>query len=502
MDKSEIREFYKDKNVLVTGGTGFMGKVLIEKLLRDTDVSTIYVLIRGKRGKNAHSRIDDLFDDVLFDGLKERQPKCKNRVEAIPGDCTLAGLGLSITDRQRLISDVHVVFHVAATVNFDEPIKAAYDINVNGPKDLIGLAREMRNLKSVLHISTAYSHCTQQTIEEKCYDVPVDYEDLERALQKLTPEEAEVCTPRILGKWPNTYTFTKALAESVVRNVGNGLPIGIFRPGIVVSTYKEPVPGWIDNMYGPTGVAAGTISGALRVVRCDPDKTAELVPVDTCVAAMVACAWDVAREDNPRTAESVPVYNYVSSPENPIFWREFMDLNFIHGLQYPLSNAIWCSITFLVVRREFYWLAKVLLHVLPAFFIDMMLVATGNKPRLLSLYKKVHKFSGAVAYFSLREWKFSNNNVQALWAKMNKTDQLLFPFSMANVPWLLYFRGYIKGVRLYLLKDPDSTLERSKIRNRRFVALNTVFKVIAVFIVSHLASYVILKLYHIVLGRH
>lgn len=59
---------------------------------------------------------------------------------------------------------------------------------------------------------------------------------------------------RILGKWPNTYTLTKALAEDLVRKECANMPVGVFRPAIVTSTLKEPIRGWIDNLYGPTGV--------------------------------------------------------------------------------------------------------------------------------------------------------------------------------------------------------------------------------------------------------
>lgn len=37
---------------------------------------------------------------------------------------------------------------------------------------------------------------------------------------------------RILGKWPNTYTFTKAMAENLIKNNSNGLPMVIYRPAI------------------------------------------------------------------------------------------------------------------------------------------------------------------------------------------------------------------------------------------------------------------------------
>lgn len=64
-EQSQIQKFYEGLNVFITGGTGFMGKILIEKLLRSTDVSTVYVLIRPKKGKDVHIRMDEIFEDVV-----------------------------------------------------------------------------------------------------------------------------------------------------------------------------------------------------------------------------------------------------------------------------------------------------------------------------------------------------------------------------------------------------------------------------------------------------
>jgi len=56
-----IKEFYNTgKDILVTGATGFMGKVLVEKLLRSIlDIGNVYILVRGKRGKTTKERLDD-----------------------------------------------------------------------------------------------------------------------------------------------------------------------------------------------------------------------------------------------------------------------------------------------------------------------------------------------------------------------------------------------------------------------------------------------------------
>jgi fatty acyl-CoA reductase len=56
-----ITEFFQAKCVFVTGGTGFIGKVLLEKILRSCpDVDSIYVLLRPKKGKDIRERLTDL----------------------------------------------------------------------------------------------------------------------------------------------------------------------------------------------------------------------------------------------------------------------------------------------------------------------------------------------------------------------------------------------------------------------------------------------------------
>lgn len=63
----------------------------------------------------------------------------------------------------------------------------------------------------------------------------------------------------------------------------------------VITSYREPVTGWIDNMYGPCGVIVGIGSGVLRVFTGNMNNKAHIVPVDLCVNALLASAWDVAR---------------------------------------------------------------------------------------------------------------------------------------------------------------------------------------------------------------
>jgi hypothetical protein len=55
-------------------------------------------------------------------------------------------------------------------------------------------------------------------------------------------------TSKILGKYPNTYTFTKSLCERVMKVRQGEVPLCIVRPAIINTSYSEPFPGWIDSI--------------------------------------------------------------------------------------------------------------------------------------------------------------------------------------------------------------------------------------------------------------
>lgn len=61
-----IQDFYSGQSIFITGGTGFLGKLVIEKLLRSCpNLSVIYLLVRPKKGKDTHERTEALFDDPV-----------------------------------------------------------------------------------------------------------------------------------------------------------------------------------------------------------------------------------------------------------------------------------------------------------------------------------------------------------------------------------------------------------------------------------------------------
>lgn len=151
---------------LPTFSFDFDNVVIVEKLLRVTDVEHIYLLIRNKKGKDVYTRIDELFDDPvsvfiiyqsccvvyapvfqLFALLKSQKPKYRHNISVISGDVSLPGMGIGHEERQTIRDNVNVVIHGAATVRFDEKLKMAIAINVNGTKEIIKLCREIKDLK-------------------------------------------------------------------------------------------------------------------------------------------------------------------------------------------------------------------------------------------------------------------------------------------------------------------------------------------------------------------
>lgn len=256
---SEIVLFYARKNVFVTGGTGFMGKVLIHKLLESVaEIGKVFVLIRAKNGKTPQKRLEDMMDKDPFQELTKSKPHIKEKLVAVEGDVTSDRLGMSVEDYQRVVNEVSVMYHVAATVKFEEDLTKSVEMNVKGTAAVVELALQIGvpKLAAFMHISTAYTHCySDQLIREAVYPSKRDPDEIIELCARGDTEliDSPEFTRRVIGDHPNTYTFTKEIAEKIVNSVADVLPVAIVRPSIVVAAIREPLPGWVDNLYGPTG---------------------------------------------------------------------------------------------------------------------------------------------------------------------------------------------------------------------------------------------------------
>lgn len=144
-----------------------MGKVLIEKLLRSCpDLKRIFVLVRAKKNKSPQERLDEMKKIPVFDRLHVENPLSFNKLVAVNGDVAAVGLGISAEDFE-LMSGVSVIFHAAASVRFDDPLKEAIFMNLRGTVEVMRFAEQLKDIRVLLHVSTTYCNPDIRVVEEQ-----------------------------------------------------------------------------------------------------------------------------------------------------------------------------------------------------------------------------------------------------------------------------------------------------------------------------------------------
>ncbi|XP_030372117.1 fatty acyl-CoA reductase wat [Scaptodrosophila lebanonensis] len=477
--ETPFADFYKDATVLITGGTGFVGKVLTEKLLRAFGLRKIYMLIRCKDNMSVEQRLEQFLNESIFNTIRSDCPSLFEKLHAIRADYSAIDLDIDAADRAMLSSEVQIVFNVVASVKFNEKLSDAIDINVLGTNKIVDLATEMKQLKSFVHISTLYCNCNRKFIKEQVYESEIGYEKIMQIYRIFDDETLEKMRHCLIGEMPNTYTMTKKCAENLVNHRAYHMPAGIFRPPIVMSTYKDPFPGWTDNLYGPSGLCTWTARGLVRCIYGTASCKANMVPADYVVNAMIASAWDIARRFKLRQPDGkaeLPVYNYVSDVNN-ITWGQYMDLS-RKGFHEPFDKALWCFSYVIIPSKPLHCAIAFFLHNIPAYILDLIAMVTGQKRIYVKAYRKISRIINMMAWFGLKEWKFSHRNIDELNALVPPAERRLLQFNIATINWSEYFRSYLSGIRRYFFKDNvnDNKLQQRKTIYRRMLLLHTLLK--------------------------
>ncbi|XP_054279765.1 putative fatty acyl-CoA reductase CG5065 [Macrosteles quadrilineatus] len=484
---SPVQEFYRDGCVLITGGTGFVGKALIEKLLRSCpEISTIFVLIRPKRGLDPDSRFRELLKNTVFDRIREENRGLLKKIVPISGDLTQTDFGLSECDRIRLLAEVTVVFHSAATVRFNEALKDAVDLNTRATQRVVEFCANIHNLKALVHISTAYSNADKRVVEEVVYKPPASPAGVMDFCQTFNDQTLEDLSESLIqtSNHPNTYTLTKAMAEWIVHEEANSFPTAIVRPSIVTAAWKEPVPGWVDNISGITGIMMEIGRGTIRSIICDDQLTVDIVPVDTVVNTLVAAAWHV----HTYRGEKARVYNCTTGSLNGIYWHELGKLTKKHALNVPTKYIQWYPGFSFRTNRFMHWIIHILFHFMPAFFIDSILRLQGAKPIMMRICDKFKRTAKVGEFFALHEWDFKCDNQKSLSANMTAKDRKLFQSDVSQLRWDEYIKHYMVGIRKYVLKDSMDSLPTAKQKLQRFYYLHRCSQIAAVFMLLKLVG--------------
>ena len=273
----------RGRTVLLTGATGFLGKIILEKILRSApDVERIYVLVRPRKGSTADERMQsEIIQSEVFNRLKGDigvpafNDLIRTKLRALPGELTMAEVGLTPELLAELYPRLNFVIHSAAVVDFSERLDRAVELNVLGSLRLLEIAKRCAQMDGFVHVSTAYVNSNRRGwIEEKLYPLGYDPDEMLLKIREMKePELDKIAGSGLLAEWPNTYTFTKAMTEHLMEKRRAHVPLVVLRPSIIGSSWREPVPGWVDwsaehNSTTPTHTKCSLLAVCVCVYFC------------------------------------------------------------------------------------------------------------------------------------------------------------------------------------------------------------------------------------------
>ncbi|XP_020298581.1 fatty acyl-CoA reductase 1-like [Pseudomyrmex gracilis] len=457
-----IPTFYSHRSVFITGGTGFLGKALCEKLLRSCpDIEEIYLLIRPKKGLTITDRVKKMLNNKLFDLLRRERPTSFEKIIPISGNVSIKDLGLLPEDRKMLSEKVSIIFHVAASVRFDESLKDAIFTNLRSTRDVCILAQSMKNIVALVYVSSAFTQCDKPVVDEVFYPLEnVDWKKTIHTAEKIDNEILKVFTAKYIHPMPNTYVFTKRLAENVINDFSESLPCVIIRPSIVVPSISDPIPGWLDNFNGPMGLLVGGGTGILRVVHLDANVFSDFIPIDIVIKVMIIAAWKRGMK-NTSEDNSLHIYNCFINNTKSISLRKLIRESFRVVYDIPLEQTIWKPHTIMTNSGLVYYILVLVLHIVPALFIDTVLKILRLRPMLLKLQRRIYMSNCALSFFVTHFWQFNTTNLINIFENLSAANEKDFEYNnILNFDTEEILRRGIISTKLYLLNEDMSRLEQ------------------------------------------
>ena len=247
-------------NLLITGGTGFVGKAVLVRLVDQPRYDKIYMLVRSRPGASSEERVARMVGQMF---PKERASQILGRVQAVEGDFTLPGLGLKPEDLDLLRTNVHQILHCGASTEFGAPLKEARLNNTEGTLRVLEVATTLRQtgvLKRLEYISTAYVCGTKRGV--------VTEADLDRRQE-----------------FSNSYEQSKFEAEVLVSQFAKDLPITVYRPSIVVGNSHNGYTPHFKVLYWPILLMSKNL---VTFIFCNKRAYLDVVPVDFVADSIVA----------------------------------------------------------------------------------------------------------------------------------------------------------------------------------------------------------------------
>ena len=377
-----VREALRGKKILVIGATGFIGKVWLANILADVpDTARIYVLVRRNRSTPAKERFyKTVSNSPVFENLATKfgprfREMLEQRIEVVEGDLTKPMLGADDAIVARLAREVDLVINSSGLTDFNPDLRDALSANVESVAHLLASLRKTDHA-ALLHLSTCYAtgehdgRITEQLTanyipkRNRAFDAEQEWLSLQELIRQT---EAKADSPAVLDElrktalskrasartlegaalenqirknrtrwirqalmdagtqrarelgWPNTYTFTKSLAESLIVKRGAGLPIAIVRPSIVESSLDKPFRGWNEGVN--TSASLSYLLGTyFRQLPTNERKCLDLIPVDEVTRGMTLIGAALVERRHE------PLYQLATSVTNPCNMRRSIEL--------------------------------------------------------------------------------------------------------------------------------------------------------------------------------
>lgn len=334
-----VRDAYRGKHLVVTGVTGFLGKVWLTMLLDHVeDVRKLTIVVRGKKGKDARARFDEIIEvSPAFRPLREKYGSAmwtlfEEKVQVLDAKLVEPLCGLDPDAAKALMADVDAVVHFAGLTDFEPDPQFAIDANIHGARHAADLAALSPSGRYV-HVSTTFVAGVRTEDVPEAIDRGVspngthfspeeELEALEAGLVGLERKQDRIdfamARAQLLG-WPNIYTYTKGLSEHLLEGREDITPT-TFRPAIVECALNYPFTGWNEgiNTSGPIIWLLGT---SFQRFPAKATNNFDIVPVDTVSRAMMVVVA-AALTDSAKS-----VYQCGSSHMNPFTYDRAVDMS-------------------------------------------------------------------------------------------------------------------------------------------------------------------------------